>query len=88
MDDKRYEFPSIVGAMINFRGMVYAPINEQGVVLLFGKILKDLNMYVEEIKTGYPDCVARRRTGKGWERIYIEFADAPRAMWGWNGGTF
>lgn len=22
------------------------------------------------------------------ERVYIEFADAPRAMWGWNGGTF
>jgi phenylpyruvate tautomerase PptA (4-oxalocrotonate tautomerase family) len=22
------------------------------------------------------------------ERIYIEFADAPRNMWGWNGGTF
>jgi len=22
------------------------------------------------------------------DRIYIEFADAPRAMWGWNGGTF
>lgn len=22
------------------------------------------------------------------ERIYIEFADAPRKMWGWNGGTF
>ena len=21
-------------------------------------------------------------------RIYIEFADAPRHMWGWNGGTF
>jgi phenylpyruvate tautomerase len=21
-------------------------------------------------------------------RIYIEFADAERAMWGWNGGTF
>ena len=21
-------------------------------------------------------------------RIYIEFADAPRAMWGWNGSTF
>ncbi len=21
-------------------------------------------------------------------RTYIEFADAPRAMWGWNGGTF
>lgn len=21
-------------------------------------------------------------------RVYIEFADAPRAMWGWNGATF
>ena len=21
-------------------------------------------------------------------RVYIEFADAPRAMWGWNGSTF
>lgn len=22
------------------------------------------------------------------DRIYIEFTDAPRAMWGWNGATF
>lgn len=22
------------------------------------------------------------------DRIYIEFADAPRHMWGWNSGTF
>jgi phenylpyruvate tautomerase PptA (4-oxalocrotonate tautomerase family) len=22
------------------------------------------------------------------ERIYIEFADAPGSMWGWDGGTF
>ena len=22
------------------------------------------------------------------DRVYIEFADAPRAMFGWNGGTF
>ncbi|HKK04847.1 MAG TPA: phenylpyruvate tautomerase MIF-related protein [Gammaproteobacteria bacterium] len=22
------------------------------------------------------------------DRVYIEFTDAPRAMWGWNGGTF
>lgn len=22
------------------------------------------------------------------DRIYIEFTDAPRAMWGWDGGTF
>ncbi|HLD15394.1 MAG TPA: DUF5655 domain-containing protein [Candidatus Nanoarchaeia archaeon] len=64
---------SMVGSLINFRGLVYSPINEQGVVFLFGRLLEDLNMYIEEVKQGYPDCVARRYTGKGWKRVYIEF---------------
>ncbi len=64
---------SIGGDLIDFRGLVYSPINEQGVAFLFGKVAADLNMYVEEIKTGFPDCVARRFIGKGWERIAIEF---------------
>ena len=29
---------SIVGDLINFRGMVYAPLNESGVLFLFGKV--------------------------------------------------
>lgn len=64
---------SVVGDLINFRGLVYAPINENGVIFLFGKIADDLNMYIEEIKPGYPDCIARRFIGKGWERVSIEF---------------
>ncbi|MDD3492271.1 MAG: hypothetical protein PHZ19_02080 [Candidatus Thermoplasmatota archaeon] len=64
---------SIVGDLINFRGLVYAPLNENGVVFLFGKVMDDLGMYIEEIKPGFPDCVARRFTGKGWERVSIEF---------------
>ncbi len=27
-------------------------------------------------------------TGIEADRIYIEFTDAPRKMWGWNNGTF
>ena len=27
-------------------------------------------------------------TGIDPERVYIEFSDAPRKMWGWNNGTF
>jgi phenylpyruvate tautomerase len=27
-------------------------------------------------------------TGVAANRIYIEFTDAPRHLWGWNGGTF
>jgi len=64
---------SVVGDIINFRGLVYAPLNENGVILLFGKVMHDLNMYIEEIKPGFPDCIARRFVGKGWERVTIEF---------------
>lgn len=64
---------SIVGDLINFRGLVYSPVNEQGVVYLFSKVAEDLNMYVEEVRTAFPDCIARRFTGKGWEKVYIEF---------------
>ncbi len=64
---------SIVGDLINFRGLVYSPTNENGVIFLFGKVVEDLNMYIEEIKPGFPDCVGRRFVGKGWERVYIEF---------------
>ncbi|MCL5985436.1 MAG: hypothetical protein M1371_02595 [Actinobacteria bacterium] len=64
---------SIVGDLIDFRGLVYSPINENGVIFLFGKAIEDLNMYVEEIKPGFPDCIARRFVGKGWEKISIEF---------------
>jgi hypothetical protein len=63
----------MVGDLINFRGIVYAPLNEQGVVFLFGKVIEDLNMYIELIRTGYPDCIGRRFVGKGWEKVYIEF---------------
>lgn len=64
---------SIVGDLINFRGLVYAPVNENAVIFLFGRVADDLNMYIEEIKPGFPDCVGRRFVGKGWERISIEF---------------
>ena len=49
---------TIVGELINFRGMVWAPVNEQGVVFLFEKIAHELGMYVEVVRPGYPDCIA------------------------------
>ena len=32
--------------------------------------------------------LAQHQLGIPQVRVYIEFADAPRKMWGWNGGTF
>jgi hypothetical protein len=74
-DDLKFtRHKNVVGSLINFRGLVYAPVNENGVIFLFGKVAADLNMYVETIRPGYPDCVAKRFIGKSkWEDIRIEF---------------
>ena len=33
-------------------------------------------------------CALMAEHGIPADRVYIEFTDAPRAMWGWNNGTF
>ncbi len=64
----------ITGELINFRGLIWAPVNEQGVVFLFGMIARELGMNVELVRPGYPDCIAKRYIGKGrWEEVRIEF---------------
>jgi len=64
---------SVVGDLISFRGMLYAPQTESGVLYLFGKVAEDLNMFIEELRPEAPDAIARRFTGRGWERLRIEF---------------
>jgi len=32
--------------------------------------------------------LASKKLGISADRVYIEFADAPRKMWGWNNATF
>jgi hypothetical protein len=66
----------LYGPILNFRGLQHAPINEQGVVLLFGMVAFELGFVVESVATGFPDCEAKRRVdrrGDKWERIRIEF---------------
>jgi len=63
---------SIVGDVINYRGFVYGPVNEMGVVALFSKISEALGLIIEEIRPGFPDCIARRQIDKGWERVGVE----------------
>ena len=65
-----------LGPLLNFRGLQHAPINEQGVVFLFGMVAVDLGYMVEGVGTGYPDCEAKRSVsprGDKWERVRIEF---------------
>jgi hypothetical protein len=62
------------GRLIRFRSLEHAPVNEQGVVFLFGMICKDLGYVVEMLKPGFPDCEAKREVRPGiWQRVRIEF---------------
>lgn len=54
--------------------LLHAPTNEQGVVMLFGMMAKTLGFLVEVVRTGFPDCEAKRKCEDGlWRRVRIEF---------------
>jgi len=64
----------LLGEFLDFRGLKHAPVNEQGVVFLFGMVAQELGYVVEIVRTKFPDCEAKRRVGKDrWERLKIEF---------------
>jgi len=69
----RAKLGTIEAEIINFRGMVYAPLNEAGVVLLFSKIMDDLGViYVSSPPRGF-DMVGRISTERGLEFKHFEF---------------
>jgi hypothetical protein len=49
------------GDPIDFRGLRHAPVNEDGVVLLFGMVARELGYLVEAVQAGFPDCEASVR---------------------------
>ncbi len=64
------------GEPIDFRGLRFAPINEQGVVFIFGMVSRELGFLIESVRTDYPDCEGKRciDTKKQlWEHVQIEF---------------
>lgn len=70
---KKQKRGMISGEPINFRGMVYAPLNEAGVVLLFSKIMDDLGIIYESSPLKDFDMVGRIQTDRGFELKHFEF---------------
>jgi len=65
---------SFFGDPITGYDLLHAPVNEQGVVMLFGMMAKKLGFQIEIVRTGYPDCEAKRKCDDGkWRRVRIEF---------------
>jgi hypothetical protein len=66
----------LYGEPIDFRGLRHAPINEQGVVYLFGMVSRELGFYIEAIQQGFPDCEGKylHDAKKNlWAKARIEF---------------
>lgn len=66
----------VYGQPLDFRGLRNEPVNEQGVVFLFGKISEELGFSIEAIRTEYPDCNGKRLIDKNknlWEPVTVEF---------------
>ncbi len=64
------------GEPIDFRGLRFAPVNEQGVVYIFGMVALELGFLIESIRTEYPDCEGKRSVDQRrqrWEHVRIEF---------------
>lgn len=75
IDNKRKP-PQLYGEPINFRGFQHAPINEQGVVFLFGMISQELGFNIEAVQQGFPDCEGKYlhdKKKKLWKKARIEF---------------
>lgn len=71
-----HEPAQLYGEPIDFRGLRHAPINEQGVVYLFGMVSRELGFYIEAIQQGFPDCEGKYLHDQKknlWAKARIEF---------------
>jgi hypothetical protein len=76
---KKLEDRYTYGDPIDFRGLRHEPVNESGVIFLFGMVARELGYMVEAVQEGFPDCEAKRQIDKGkWQRVKIEFEYASR----------
>lgn len=65
----------VVGERIDLPVLNYAPLNEMGVILLFGYYLRDLGFsHLEEIRSVFPDAIGMQRVDdRRYRRVRIEF---------------
>ena len=64
----------VMGAPFMLHGLACEPVNEAGVMFLFGMVAHRLGFWVESLQMGYPDCEAKLEMEPGlWQHVRIEF---------------
>jgi hypothetical protein len=65
--------PNLEPELLKDAPLRYAPVNEMGVVFLFSHLCRRMQLHVESVQAGFPDCIARQRIGGKERRLRIEF---------------
>jgi hypothetical protein len=64
----------VYGTVMHACTLAHGPMNEMGVVYLFGALAARLGFVVMRIQQEFPDCEAMRQVGKNrWQLVRIEF---------------
>ncbi|HEY2495969.1 MAG TPA: hypothetical protein VGK24_02770 [Candidatus Angelobacter sp.] len=71
----------LLGAPMRLPGMAHAPVNEMGVMMLFGMVAVQLGFVIELVQAAFPDCLAKIEVEPGrWQYLKIEFEYESRAF--------
>jgi hypothetical protein len=60
---------SVVGDPIFWPGLVYSPININGLIFALGTVTGEVGLLFEEFSEAIDSAVCRRKTEDGWEKI-------------------
>lgn len=72
---------TVYGRPIPLPELAHEPVNELGVVFVFGMLARRLGFVVLHIQPAFPDCEALRETIRGqWQRVRIEFEFESRSF--------
>jgi len=64
----------VYGRPLPWPELAHEPVNELGVVFVFGMMARRLGFVVHRLQSGFPDCIAMREVAPGqWQRVRIEF---------------
>jgi|SRR5579859_1116954 len=67
------------GPPLNRHPLAHGPMNENGVIFLFGAMARDLGFIVQQMRSAYPDCEAMREVAPDkWQHVWVELEQHSR----------
>ncbi len=65
---------SFVGDPVQWPGLIYSPLNVEGLIFALGAVAASAGLLFEEFNGDTDTAICRRKTKAGWERVKIAFA--------------